>query len=82
MHPCSLLSVNQTDPLPEGGGIGGQNEVAGQHRLGGAAPDAALDHRDHGRREGFDLAHELAQRIVPAQRVAPRGRELVDLVTG
>src|SRR6516162_1828365 len=45
-------------------------------RLGRPAPDAAFDHGDHGAGKILDLAHELAQRIVPAERVATRLRQL------
>src|SRR3954447_25554688 len=63
----------------EGGALGGDHEVAGQHGLGGAAPDAALNHRDHRPGVGLDLAHEPAQRVVPAERVAASLGQLVDV---
>ena len=66
----------------EGGALGGDDQVAGEHSLGGPAPDAALDHRDHRPREALDLAHQPAQGIVPAERVAARLGQLVDVVAG
>ena len=41
-----------------------------------------LDHRDHRPREALDLAHQPAQGIVPAERVAARLGQLVDVVAG
>ena len=47
----------------------GDNEVAGQHRFTGTAPDAAFDHGDHWRRKVFQFANQVPQRIAPAERI-------------
>ena len=62
------------------GALGSDDQVAGEHGLGGAAPDAALDHRDHRPGKALDLAHQPAQWVVPAERVAPGLGQLVDVV--
>ena len=54
----------------------GDDEVARERDLARAAPYRALDHRDHGRWVLLDLANELRQRIVPAERIAAVGRQL------
>ena len=60
----------------------GDDEIARERDLARAAPHGAFDHRDHRRAELLDLANELRQRIVPAQRIAAVGRQLVDVVAG
>jgi len=61
---------------------GSDDQIAGEHRLAGAAPDAAFDHGDDRCVEGLDGTHQYAQRIAPAERVEPRRRQLVDVVSG
>src|SRR5215212_7173600 len=75
-----LLTLHRTYHL--NGGFGGNDDVARENCFGGAAPNPALDHRDDRPREGLDLAHELAQWIVPAERIAMALGQLVDIVTG
>ena len=66
----------------EGGVAGGYDEVAGEGGFAGAAPYAAFDHGDDGGGKGFDLAHQLAQRVAPGQGVEAGGGELLDVMAG
>src|SRR6516162_8315064 len=60
----------------EGGGLGGNDEVADKYRLRRSAPDTPFDHGNDRSWEILDLAHELSQGVIPAQRVPSRFRQL------
>jgi hypothetical protein len=60
----------------------GDHHVAGEGDLARPTPHTTLDHRDHRCRKGLDLAHHHAQWIVPAKRVTPRQRQLLDVMPG
>src|SRR3954464_12760181 len=66
----------------ERGGLGGHDQIAGKDGLGSPAPDATLDHGKNRPGVVLDLAHELAERVIPAERIATALGQLVDIVTG
>src|SRR4051794_35029473 len=82
-HPAHIVGHTEFSGCDrERGGFGGPDQIAGEHGLGCAAPNAALDHGHNRPREVLDLAHELAERVIPAERIATALGQLVDVVTG
>ena len=66
----------------KGGRRCGDDEVAGEGHLARSAPDAAFDHGDDGGRELLDGPNEIAQRIIPTQRIAAALGKLADVMPG
>jgi hypothetical protein len=64
------------------GGFGGHDQVAGEHGLGRSAPDTPSHHGHYRSGVVLDLAHELAQRVVLAERVTAALGQFIDIVPG